>query len=157
MSMETRPSSGRPTAAEQVIRDAEKAAEVKARNLERRREQMAKTRASAGTAKHYNHKDTAGKVEMAMTQMLTQFVKELQGKPLLDVDFTNKESVARRKDQLIVIKETMATIRQLRELKEVLADDQAKGSTSNPISAENMIVFDTAKELLAKSKIKADL
>ncbi|MHB1231591.1 MAG: hypothetical protein ACYCZQ_03270 [Burkholderiales bacterium] len=132
-------------------------AEAKARNMEKRREQLSKARASAGTARHYNQKNSADQVELALTQFLKQFINEIKGKPLLDVNFTDKTSVSRRKDQLVVIKDMMAVIRQMRELKELLADDEADGKKENPLSADNLVLMDQAKELLASKKIKADI
>lgn len=71
------------------------------------------------------------KLEVALKKMIDQFIAELQS-PLVDYTSTSDKAVRARKDQLVIHKQTMETIRGLRDLLETLqiTDDQAAKETT---------------------------
>ncbi len=152
------PKGGRPTK-EQAKENFEKdRAERAAVNKAMRQAHVNKMRAKAQSGSMYKDKNTAEKIELAMSQILTQFIDEIKGKPLIEItNYSHRETVQQRKDQLSIIKETMATIRQLRELKDVLKDDEAAGKKENPMSADNLVLIDSARDLLKQKGVKAEL
>ena len=136
------------TLAERDALHEQKLAEARARNKGKAKEKLAISGARKLNAVHYQHKDTSGQLEMLMTQVLKQFIDELKGKPLLTVDYTNKESVSRRREHLTVINSTMTVIRSLRDLKELIADDEKKAEASNVLTPDNVAMMDAAKQML---------
>lgn len=139
----------------------ERAAEERRLEKERQKElqklKTSRSRARNGCMKHYKNKNTSKQVELIVTQMLTQFVDEMKGRPLLDYQAEDKESRTARKDQLTIINQTIATIRQMRELAANLKDDEADGKVENVQTPENVIMMDEAKDLLRKAGLKSDL
>lgn len=91
----------------------------------------------------------AAVIEAAVNHMLKQFVHEVSC-GLLDVDYTVKAEVARRKDQLSIMRDTISTIRQLKELAVDIREDSGEQATTPEEAVENIVLFDQAKELLQK-------
>jgi hypothetical protein len=149
--------SGRLTKEKQAERDAAKLAECKARNQLRHREAVSKANSRDHFLKSYKDKSTSKELEAALTRILKKFCEDIKGKPLLDLDLYNKDSVQRRKDQLAMYKDTMAVIRQMRELISVLSEDEVKGLRSKPMSADNLILLEEARELLKEQHVEAEI
>lgn len=88
-------------------------------------------------------------IEAAVNHMLKQFVHEIAC-GLLDVDYTVKAEVTRRKDQLSIMRETINTIKQLKELATDIREESGEQSKTPEEAVENIQLMDQAKELLAK-------
>lgn len=129
----------------------------KIQQAELRKQRTSKARAASGTMKHYKDKDTSTQMELLVTQMLTQFIKELRGRPLVEYDVQDKDSRTVRKEQLGIINSTIQTIRQMRELSALLADEEAEGAAGNVKTPENVTMLDDARKLLKRVGVKADL
>lgn len=96
------------------------------------------------------------KIDVIIGKFIGQLIDENRGKGLLDVDYTNKEMVMRRKDQMSIIKEHIGLIKQLKDVRGMLAADESDSQARNIQSAENIELIDEAKELLAKKGIRAE-
>ena len=94
------------------------------------------------------------KIDVIIGKFVGQLIDENRGKGLLDVDYTNKEMVQRRKDQMSIIKEHIGLIKQLKDVRSMLSDEDQEGNKQNLQTAENLELLDEAKELLAKKGIK---
>lgn len=136
--------------------------EIEAEREKRRLELKARsgeTRSKIANEQHYPELKTGTnvqKIDVIIGKFIGQLIDENKGKGLLDVDYTNKEMVMRRKDQMSIIKEHIGLIKQLKDVRGMLAADDADGHKQNLQSAENMELIDEAKELLAKKGIKPD-
>lgn len=96
------------------------------------------------------------KVEFIMKKFIDQLIDENCGKGLLEVDFTNKDMVQRRKDQMGIIRDHINLIKQLKDVRMLLIERDADSDDALAMTAENVVLIDEAKELLAKKGIKAD-
>ncbi len=97
------------------------------------------------------------KLQKALSAMLEQFINEVKNQPLITVNFKNKASVGERKDQLLVIKQTMEAIRGIKELLASMEQEEIDNKDKSPLSPDNIVLLDSAKQLLARNKIKSDL
>lgn len=97
----------------------------------------------------------AEQVEVIINRFVKQLIEENRGGGLLDVDYTNKEMVQRRKDQMSVIREHLNLIKQLRDIRELLTDESKEKDRSNLRTIENVTLIEEARELLAGKGIKA--
>ncbi|WP_157272529.1 hypothetical protein [Azonexus hydrophilus] len=97
------------------------------------------------------------KIDVIINRFVGQLIEENRGKGLLEVEYTNKEMVQRRKDQMSVIKEHINLIKQLKDVRGMLADGDEESDKQNLQSAENIELIDEAKELLAQRGVKLDI
>lgn len=136
----------------QAIRDAKYIADRKQRNKE------AESLANQRRIIDYWERGMTErqKLQRALSNMLEQFIDEVKNQPLTRVNFKNASSVHERKNQLTVIRQTMDTIRGLKELLATMEAEDGE-QEKQPISAENLILIDSAKALLHKKKIKSEL
>lgn len=93
-------------------------------------------------------------IDFIIGKFIRQLIEENTGKGLLEVDYTNKEMVTRRKDQMGIIRDHLTLIKQLKDVRELLAEEDASGDKQNLQSVENIMLFGDAKEMLAKAGIK---
>lgn len=146
------------TAERRAAKEAKAEAEREKRRQElkaRRGETNAKNR-MAGVHPELKTGTDVQKIDVIITKFIGQLIDENRGKGLLDVDYTNKEMVQRRKDQMSIIKEHIGLIKQLKDVRGMLADENEDGKKQNLQTAENLELIDEAKELLAKKGIKAE-
>jgi len=121
---------------------------------------IAEQRSRAAVARwHPEMKDgtQAAKLDVIINRMLKQLIDENSGKGLLEVDYMDKESIDRRKAQGVILKDTMALIRGLRELKDFLKDEIVLLNKVDLDNEENQELFKTANKLLEESGIKGYL
>ena len=102
----------------------------------------------------YDQKDHAEKIQFAIGIMLKQFIDEIKDGLHL-VDYKDKALVVRRKDQLSIIKDTMLTLKQLKELAYLLEAEGDVSSSSNRQSSANVLLFDQANQLLKRKRQEA--
>lgn len=93
-------------------------------------------------------------IDFIIGKFIRQLIEENTGKGLLDVDYTNKEMVTRRKDQMGIIRDHITLIKQLTDVRELLSEEDKNGDKQNLQSVENLMLMGDAKEMLAKAGIK---
>ena len=123
--------------------------ELKSRGNERRSRTMNKL--------NYPELKTGTKsqqIDFIIGKFIRQLIEENTGKGLLDVDYTNKEMVTRRKDQMGIIRDHITLIKQLTDVRELLSEEDKNGDKQNLQSVENLMLMGDAKEMLAKAGIK---
>jgi hypothetical protein len=131
----------------------EQLAEARERNLARRKH--AKDIASAKGGEHRVVGKSAAdsvKLDRIISSVTGRFLEECEGGAVLggEINWLASESLRLRRDQINTVKDYMAMIRQLHELREVIADKEAKGKKANPMSTENVILLQRAEDLLKK-------
>lgn len=85
--------------------------------------------------------------------MLRQFCQELQGLLLFKVDqLFDRDAVSRRKDQMSILKETMATVTMLQKMQESLEEKyNIKKEDAKENNGDNVLLFKNAQKLMAKA------
>lgn len=96
------------------------------------------------------------KLQKALSTMLQQFIDEVKNQPLITVNFKNANSVAERRNQLTIIRQTMDTIKGLKELLASM-ELEAGDDKEKPMSPDNLLMMDKAREMLKQRNIKSDL
>ena len=96
----------------------------------------------------------AQQIDFIIGKFIKQLIEENTGKGLLDVDYTNKEMVTRRKDQMGIIRDHITLIKQLTDVRELLNEEDQSGNKQNLQSVENILLMDEAQDMLAQAGIK---
>lgn len=141
-----------------AIEKAEKEAEQRAELLEKNRKRVSeqktevwrKTRAKNRYEKEREFHNLLG---IAASDMLKQFILELQGLTLVPVgDLRDRDAVTRRKDQLTVIKETLAAVQVLLKFQAQLAEEyNLKKEDAKAGEGDNVLLFKQADKLLRQA------
>jgi len=117
-----------------------------------REERAQKARRAASQRFYESRKHEHQKVGIARNQILKQFVEEIQGKPLIEADPFNVQMVAKRRQQMSMLKETMELINKLQDLREALikeTPDLAKEKKTD-VDKESAALFSFADKFRAK-------
>ena len=134
----------------------EEAQEKRRLELRARQGEIASKNRMAGHHPELKNGTNVQKIDVIIGKFVGQLIEENRGKGLVEVDYTNKEAVQRRKDQMSVIKEHIGLIKQLKDVRALLAEEDEGDNKKNLQTAENLELIDSAKELLAKKGIKTD-
>lgn len=140
--------------AEKIAREVEERAELRLKNKRRNLEvNLAAAARTRNKKKYEERKEMHAQLGVAINEMLRQFCQELQGLLLIKVDqLFDRDAVARRKDQMGILKETMGVITALTKMQEAveerynIAREDAKAAT-----ADNVLLFKNAEKLMKKA------
>lgn len=96
------------------------------------------------------------KMDVIIGRFVDQLIDENRGTSLQKVDLSNPEMVKRRKDQMGIIRDHINLIKQLKEVRAVLHDEEDQGEGARLQTTENVILLDEAKELLAQKGLRTE-
>lgn len=149
---------GRPSNEEVDAKFQREKAEMKERNLKKRKANQAKNLArnkTKGKITKSGATSRAEKLNVVLTQILDILIKE----SVLTPNFTSTdvESVKRRKAELSNVKDLLVITKQMTELMHNVRSDESADVEANTTTAENVTMLDDVREQLAARGIKADI
>ncbi|PLC03420.1 hypothetical protein CY658_21635 [Variovorax sp. RO1] len=140
--------------AERAAKAVEEKAALALKNRRRAQETSNAARNRARLKKSYEEKkEMHAQLGVAINEMLRQFCQELQGLLLVKVDqLFDRDAVERRKSQMSILKETMATVTMLQKMQESLEDKyNIKKEDAKENNGDNVLLFKNAQKLMAKA------
>lgn len=143
--------------AEKLEQEIVQRAELKEKNIKRNGEATRqRIRANQMKARYEEQKEIHNQLGVAIGEMLRQFAVELQSLLLIAVGtLHDREAVGRRKDQMSIMKETMATIQMLQKMQEALEEKyNLKKEDVKDGRGDNVLLMKDAAKLLKKSGVK---
>lgn len=140
--------------AEKAAKEIEEKAALALKNRRRSQENANAAAQRTRMKKMYQEKkEMHAQLGVAINEMLRQFCQELQGLLLVKVDqLFDRDAVSRRKDQMSILKETMATVTMLQKMQESLEEKyNIKKEDAKENNGDNVLLFKNAQKLMAKA------
>lgn len=120
-------------------------------------ERSAARRRSAANRKYKEITTQHNHLKTSLALMVKQFSEEISGKPLHQVDYTNKDSVAFRKNQMSVYKDTMVMFEMLDTLIRKLETEHDLATPEREVVEDETVkLMASARKLLRKQGVKTE-